>query len=93
MRILLFANTTKALTSQALVCLCAWLEGHGIAHELFSSGIFEEEETRFDELSARIQQFDLVCVLGGDGTTLRAAHLVGTTGVPLLSYNFGRLGF
>ena len=36
---------------------------------------------------------DLVLVLGGDGTLLRAAELARSSGVPLLGVNLGRVGF
>jgi NAD+ kinase len=36
---------------------------------------------------------DLVLVLGGDGTILRAAELVRGTGTPLLGVNLGHMGF
>ncbi|HEX2297194.1 MAG TPA: NAD kinase [Pseudonocardiaceae bacterium] len=36
---------------------------------------------------------DLVMVLGGDGTLLRAAELARPCGVPLLGVNLGRVGF
>jgi NAD+ kinase len=36
---------------------------------------------------------DLVLVFGGDGTFLRAAHLVRDAKVPILGVNLGRLGF
>ncbi|QQS00943.1 MAG: NAD kinase [Austwickia sp.] len=36
---------------------------------------------------------ELVCVLGGDGTILRAADMVRGSGVPLLGINFGHVGF
>ncbi len=36
---------------------------------------------------------DVVIVYGGDGTMLRAARLLGDTGVPLLGINLGSLGY
>lgn len=36
---------------------------------------------------------DLVIVLGGDGTMLRAARRVGAAGTPVLGINFGTLGY
>ena len=37
--------------------------------------------------------FDALLSLGGDGTFLSAARIVGDSGVPVLGVNFGRLGF
>jgi len=43
-----------------------------------------------DDLVARA---DLLIALGGDGTMLRAARLLGLSGVPLLGVNLGSLGY
>ncbi len=36
---------------------------------------------------------DVVVTLGGDGSILRAVELIGTSGVPILGVNFGRMGY
>ena len=40
-----------------------------------------------------ISDFDLVISLGGDGTLLRAAHLVDTSEIPILGLSYGHVGF
>jgi NAD+ kinase len=40
-----------------------------------------------------VEDLELVVVLGGDGTILRAAELVRNTDVPLLGVNMGHVGF
>ena len=93
MKILLFTNTASSLTPQTLRSICGWLEEQDITYDVFSSEFIEKQSASVDRLCASITDYDLICSFGGDGTTLRAAHIVGKTGVPLLSYNFGRLGF
>ena len=39
------------------------------------------------------EKFDLLIALGGDGTMLRAGHLCGPLGIPILGINLGRFGF
>jgi NAD+ kinase len=38
-------------------------------------------------------EFDMLIVVGGDGSVLRAGHLCAPCGVPILGVNLGRLGF
>ncbi len=54
------------------------------------SGSFADEGLRKDVQEGR---FDLLIVLGGDGTMLRAGHLAAPQGVPILGINMGRFGF
>jgi len=46
-----------------------------------------------DGIAGELGGSDLVCSLGGDGTFLRTAHAVGSSGVPTLGVNLGRVGF
>lgn len=45
------------------------------------------------EAGTFLDTVDLLLVIGGDGTFLRAAHLVGVAGIPMLGINKGHLGF
>jgi NAD+ kinase len=60
--------------------------------------LFAAPDTRYltieeSELAAALDEIELVMVLGGDGTILRAAELVRGTQVPLLGVNLGHVGF
>jgi NAD+ kinase len=55
-----------------------------------SSGLLDDTEFR-NQISNG--EFDLLVALGGDGTMLRAGHICGLHGVPILGVNMGRFGF
>jgi len=73
--------------------LCRWLEENG-------KGVVLDRETaaligRPDSVvRSKIPDLcDFLIVIGGDGTLLSAARVVGTTGKPILGVNMGSLGF
>ncbi|MFQ3579914.1 MAG: NAD(+)/NADH kinase [Bacteroidales bacterium] len=45
------------------------------------------------EPEIKSNKIDILISIGGDGTMLRSAHLIGGSNIPLLGINFGRLGF
>ena len=47
----------------------------------------------FDQLCTELATTDILVVLGGDGTLLRAARAVVQVDVPLLGVNLGKIGF
>jgi len=57
--------------------------------EVFS-GLLYEKALR-EKIEKR--QTDLLIVLGGDGTMLRAGHLCGPYGIPIVGINLGKFGF
>lgn len=48
-----------------------------------------------EDLRRRIKakEFDILIAIGGDGTMLRAGHLAGPLGIPILGINMGHFGF
>jgi NAD+ kinase len=63
-----------------------WASMRGIAH-------WATTAADLDELHRRLPGTDLLVVLGGDGTFLRAARAVADVDVPLLGINVGKIGF
>lgn len=65
----------------------AWLEARGVR-------TWVGEGWPDDELiDGHIAEMDMLIVLGGDGTTLRAARLLASYEVPIFGINMGRVGF
>jgi NAD+ kinase len=63
-----------------------WCRMHGIDH-------WAAQAQDFDVLCRELASTDLLVVLGGDGTMLRAARAVIQVDVPLLGVNLGKIGF
>ncbi len=53
----------------------------------------KDEAEKHDREDADFQKVDLVVVLGGDGTMLRALRRTLGTGMPVVGVNFGEVGF
>ncbi|HYB69863.1 MAG TPA: NAD(+)/NADH kinase [Candidatus Bathyarchaeia archaeon] len=77
--------------------LIEWCAAHGIQPvlEKETAGLNPEVTTTVQTVgrSELPAQSDLLLVLGGDGTLLSMARLVGDLGVPILGANLGGLGF
>ena len=89
----IIAKHTDPRAEKIVTDLCAWLKGHG-------REVVLDRETaaiaRCGEGTVRSKipdRCDFLVVIGGDGTLLSAARVVGMTGKPILGVNLGALGF
>jgi NAD+ kinase len=93
-RVGLIARDDRPDAADVVRRLCAWLQARGcqVVVDAGTGGIAGGgvEVARGPDWP---KDADLVVVLGGDGTLLAAARLVGSLGVPILGVNLGRLGF
>jgi NAD+ kinase len=89
----IIAKHTDPRAAKIVSDLCDWLTSRG-------RGVVLDRETgalihRGDAVvrSKLPEKCDFLIVLGGDGTLLSAARVVGTSGKPILGVNLGALGF
>ncbi len=93
-RILLVAHPDKPEAHALAAGVAARLERAGV--EVVADRALAREldgGVRVAETLDPVSGCELVCVLGGDGTILRAAEISRGTGVPLLGVNLGHVGF
>jgi len=99
MRISFYGNPQKTAIRDYLPQWIRWLAGRDVevslTAELAEPFIAEVKKLvcTCDAEKELLDGCDLLITLGGDGTILRAAGLVGASNVPILGVKFGGLGF
>ena len=95
--VLVVSNASDSANALAALDVCSELEKRGF-HWLLDA----EDLNRLGSLSGRdlaeamrfeSQEIEVVLVLGGDGSILRAAELVRSQVAPILGINLGHVGF
>lgn len=93
-RVLLLTHTAAEVTESALPAVISILEGHGAQILTTVQETAKHERLRrFDTGEGGLTADDLVLVLGGDGSMLRALALEAGSGAPVIGVNYGRVGF
>lgn len=87
MHVLLVPNYSRSEALQDASQLTDFLEQQDI------SVVWAPDKKRQPNAQVDVTSANLVVALGGDGTLLRAAHIVGYTEVPLMGLSYGHLGF
>ena len=92
----------KPQQPDALKTICRlveWCAARGISvvggPKLDRAGIEQETGCAVEEMehAEMVKSVDLLVVLGGDGTMIAAARMVGDHGTPVLGVNYGTLGY
>lgn len=92
-RVGLMLHATRAEAAATAGELAEALASRGVQTQALTSDAARIKSDAIIAVDALSADLDLVFVLGGDGTLLRAAETIGVAGVPLLGVNFGHLGF
>ena len=87
MKVLIVPNFSRADALEGARALEGWLLDQGVAV------LWAHDKKLFPGVDDSAEGCDLVVSLGGDGTLLRAARIVGYEGVPIVGISYGHLGF
>jgi NAD+ kinase len=89
----IIAKHTDPRAESIVSDLCRWLEERGKSVVLDRETAALVGRTNFVVRSKIPERCDFLIVIGGDGTLLSAARVVGASGKPILGVNMGSLGF
>ncbi len=87
MKVLIVPNYAREDAVEGSRQLEDWLCDQGV------DVAWAHDKMLFPDKKDDVTDCDLVVSLGGDGTLLRAARIVGYSGVPILGISYGHLGF
>ena len=97
MKIGIFANIQKPKVREILCPFLDWLIDRHIdivlSKQLIEKLELDDKNVSIVKQASLPQKSDLIVAMGGDGTMLAAARLVGRSGKPLMGVNLGGLGF
>lgn len=93
MRVLLVPNISNPSAVTATVEIATWLCAQGATPILCADDAAGVGLPDFGIAASDIGEPILAVAFGGDGTILKAVHLLGDVEVPLLGVKYGRLGF
>ena len=87
MKVLIVPNFSRADALEGARHLEEWLFDQG------ADVLWARDKRLFPNAEDSAEGCDLVVSLGGDGTLLRAARIVGYAGIPIVGISYGHLGF
>jgi len=92
----IFGNSTRNETAKLLIEIVAYLNKIKVGF-LIDENLIKESSKKLKKYSSAksniLNKADFILSLGGDGTFLNTARIVGNKGIPILGINTGRLGF
>ncbi|HVV24464.1 MAG TPA: NAD kinase [Pseudonocardiaceae bacterium] len=95
--VLLVAHTGRQTNLDTARKVASWFMSAGVRIRVLTEEAGDLDPSCYDTVvpagPSAAAGTDLVFVLGGDGTLLRAAELAHPAGVPVLGVNLGRVGF
>lgn len=97
MTIAIFGNTLRAETIREVKHIIEFLQLRGVdvvlSQELRHEAFYREYPSVEDHISRAGEPIDFALSVGGDGTFLTTASLVGHLDIPILGINCGHLGY